>query len=98
MIQSSLSILKERFPFIESVSIRQNTSENEDSIFIKDSVIDPVPAEKVGKTIEGLIRMVYDELNEEAGLYFITELKEHLGKKLTRQLLKIGIEDRKSVV
>jgi hypothetical protein len=92
VIQSSLTILKERFPFLDSVSIRQNTSENEDSIFIKDSVIAPIPSEKVGKTIEGLIRMVYDELNEEAGLYFITELKEHLGKKLTRQLLKIGID------
>jgi hypothetical protein len=92
VIQSSLTILKERFPFLESVTIKSQSSQNEDDIVINESVINPVPQEQVGKTIEGLIRMVYDELNEEAGLYFITELKEHIGKKLSKQLLKIGID------
>lgn len=92
VIQSSLSLLKERYPFLDSVTIRSQSSQNDEDIAINESKINPIPPERVGKTIEGLIRMVYDELNEEAGLYFITELKEHIGQKLSKQLLRIGID------
>ena len=92
VIQSSLSLLKERYPFLDSVTIRSQSSQNDEDIAINESEINPIPPERVGKTIEGLIRMVYDELNEEAGLYFITELKEHIGQKLSKQLLRIGID------
>ncbi len=93
VIRSSLEILKERYPFLKAIKINQHTSSNnEDDVSISKSLIDPVPPEQIGKTIEGLVRMVYDELNEEAGLYFITELKEHLGKKLSRELGKTGID------
>lgn len=92
VIQASLTILKERYPFLEQVIINEQASQEDDDIHITESVINPLPAEQVGKTIEGLIRMVYGELNEEAGLYFITELKEHLGKQLTRRLMNMGID------
>jgi len=92
VIRSSLEILKERYPFLGAVTIRKEASEHEDDIYIDASVVDPIPAERVARPIEGLIRMVYDELNEEAGLYFITELKEHVGKKFSDQLVKIGID------
>jgi hypothetical protein len=92
VIRSSLDILKERYPFLEAVTIRKEASEHEDDIYIDSSVVDPIPSERVARPIEGLIRMVYDELNEEAGLYFITELKEHVGKKFSNQLVKIGID------
>lgn len=92
VIRSSLEILKERYPFLGAVTIRKETSEHEEDIYIDASVVDSIPAERVARPIEGLIRMVYDELNEEAGLYFITELKEHVGKKFSDQLVKIGID------
>ena len=92
VIRSSLEILKERYPFLGAVTIRKESSEHEDDIYIDASVVDSIPAERVARPIEGLIRMVYDELNEEAGLYFITELKEHVGKKFSDQLVKIGID------
>ncbi|MDG6219771.1 MAG: hypothetical protein QCI00_10110, partial [Candidatus Thermoplasmatota archaeon] len=92
VIQASLNILKERYPFLENVTINDQVSQEDDDIHITESLINPLPPKQVGKTIEGLIRMVYDELNEEAGLYFITELKEHLGKQLMRQLMNIGID------
>lgn len=93
VIRSSLKILKERYPFLKGVVIKQQGSQSEDDdICIKKSMIDSIPSERIGKTIESLVRMVYDELNEEAGLYFITELKEHLGKKMSKQLVKTGID------
>ena len=94
VIRSSLTILKERYPFLEAITFREQSSQKneDDDIFIKESVINAVPIPKVSKTIESLVRMVYDELNEEAGLYFITELKEHLGKKISKQLMKTGID------
>ena len=92
VIRSSLDILKERYPFLDAVTIQKQASENEDDIYIKESMVNSISAERVGRPIEGLIRMVYDELNEEAGLYFITELKEHVGKKLSKQLIKLGID------
>lgn len=93
VIRSSLKILKERYPFLKGVVIKQQGSQSEDDdICIKKSMIDSIPSERIGKTIESLVRMVYDELNEEAGLYFITELKEHLVKKMSKQLVKTGID------
>ena len=93
VIRSSLEILKERFPFLKGVNINQQSSKNDvDDISIEQSLVDAAPREKIGKTIESLVRMVYDELNEEAGLYFITELKEHLGKKISKELSKTGID------
>jgi hypothetical protein len=93
VIRSSLEILKERYPFLKGVNINQQSSKNDvDDISIEQSMINPVPIEKIGKTTESLVRMVYDELNEEAGLYFITELKEHLGKKISIELSKTGID------
>lgn len=91
VIRSSLEILKERYPFLKGITIIQESQNNED-ILIKSSLINDASSEKIGKIIEGLVRMVYDELNEEAGLYFITELKEHLGKKITTELMKTGID------
>ncbi len=93
VIRSSLNILKERYPFLKGVIIKQQDAQSdEDDICIKKTMVESIPAEHIGKTIESLFRMVYDELNEEAGLYFITELKEHLGKKMSKQLGKTGID------
>lgn len=93
VIRSSLNILKERYPFLKGVIIKQQDAQSdEDDICIKKTMVESIPAEHIGKTIESLFRMVYDELNEEAGLYFITELKEHLGKKMSKQLGKTGTD------
>jgi hypothetical protein len=92
VIRSSINILKERYPFLQAITFRDQSSQEDDDIHIKQSVINSVPIQRVSKTIESLVRMVYDELNEEAGLYFITELKEHLGKKISKQLIKSGID------
>jgi len=93
VIRSSLNILKERYPFLKGVIIKQQDAQSdEDDICIKKTMVEFLPVEHIGKTIESLFRMVYDELNEEAGLYFITELKEHLGKKMSKQLGKTGID------
>lgn len=92
VIKSSLSILKERYPFLNAITVKDQAAKDDDEMYIIDSEVDQIPSQHLGKTIEALVRMVYDDLNEEAGLYFITELKEHLGKKISKQLIKIGID------
>ena len=37
----------------------------------------------MGKALEALIRVVYNDLSEEAGLYLITELKQLAGEDIT---------------
>ena len=79
-IRSSMKTLERKFDFFKEITITDDeSSDNEKIITIRSSKINKIRKERIGKAIESLIRMVYDELNEEAGLYFITELRDFVG-------------------
>lgn len=46
----------------------------------------------VTKALESLIRFIYDDISEESGLYFITEIKNHLRKDYIEQIIALGID------
>jgi hypothetical protein len=61
-------------------------------VSISSNLIEEESYEYIGKAVESFIRIVYDELSEEAGLFFITELKEYAGKQIIQAVLKCGVD------
>jgi len=46
----------------------------------------------VTTALESLIRFIYDDISEESGLYFITEIKNHLRKDYIEKIIGLGID------
>jgi hypothetical protein len=47
---------------------------------------------EIARAIESLVRVVYDDLSDESGLYFITEIKNHLKKDSIRKINDLGVD------
>lgn len=88
-IGSTLRTLEGKYEFLKYVSMNKDNFQKNELMFDVSSDVDSVHPTRVGKAIEAVIRVVYNDLNEEAGLYFITEFKQIVGDKISR-----GIYDR----
>jgi hypothetical protein len=92
-IKACLLSLSTKYEFLKDVTFTNHqTDDKEKIILIHSDIINKIDKQRIVRCIESLIRMVYDELNEEAGLYFITELKEKFGKQLTQDIENNGID------
>ena len=47
---------------------------------------------EIGKAIEAIIRVIYNDLSEEAGLYFVTELKQYVGEQTTDGIIDCDVD------
>lgn len=95
VIQTVLAKLEPTFEFLHAVTV-------DDELFLQGGVkvsIDPkfdtIESRRVGKALDTLIRVIYVDLvettGEEVGLFFITELKEHLGDLIIDDLRDRGV-------
>jgi len=92
-IKSSIEALKDRYDFLQGVTLYNEVPEESDKyVSFSSTSIEQLTLENIGKAIESFIRIVYEELSEEAGLYFITELKEYAGKNYTRAIGNCGVD------
>ncbi|OYT27911.1 hypothetical protein B6U98_05965 [Thermoplasmatales archaeon ex4572_165] len=92
-ILSSMEALEDKYDFFKGVKVeKQVGSNNERVIHIDKHMVEHITKERIGKAIESLIRMVYDELSDEAGLYFISEFREYSDKQIVRSLSNTGID------
>ena len=92
-IQSSMKALESKYDFFKGVKIeKQVSSNNERVIHIQPQMMEKISKERIGRSIESLIRMVYDELSDEAGLFFISEFREYSDKQIVRILSDVGID------
>jgi hypothetical protein len=83
---STIKNLEIKFDFLKYVRINQVDFSN-DAISISISPeVDSLRPELVGKAIEALIRVVYNDMSDEAGLYFVSELKEQAGEEVTKMI------------
>lgn len=91
-IGSTIKTLEGKFDFLKYVKINeQSFSENEFDIDVA-SDIDSIEPARVGEAIEAIIRVVYTDLNVDAGLYFVTELKEYAGKRITSEIVDCDVD------
>ena len=86
-IGSTIKTLERKYDFLKFVNINPPGVTDGDFAISVSSNIDSVNPAVIGKAIEALIRIVYNDLSAEAGLYFITELKELAGDDVSRAIM-----------
>ena len=89
-----LKTLRGRYGFLESIEINPHIDYGGigiDSVSVNDSInsIDPAV---LGKAMESIIRVIYMDLGEKAGLFFMKELKERLGPDCISWLREYGVD------
>ena len=84
---SSIKTLERKFDFFKYVYITSESGSGDFSISIS-PLVDSVSPEEIGRAIEALIRVIYNDLSEEAGLYFVTELKELAGEDVSKAIME----------
>lgn len=91
-IGSTIKTLEGKFEFMKYVTILKPEISEEGFVISISSDIETIGPELIGKAIEALVRVVYNDISSEAGLYFITELKEYAGDEITRMILKREVD------
>jgi dsRNA-specific ribonuclease len=91
-IGSTIKTLEGKYDFLKLVEVNKNDSADQGFAINVSSDIDSINPALVGKAIEALIRVVYNDMNSEAGLYFVSELKELAGKEITRMVSDCDVD------
>ncbi|UCF49845.1 MAG: hypothetical protein JSU91_08870, partial [Thermoplasmatales archaeon] len=91
-IGSTIKTLEGKYDFLKLIEINKNDSQDQGFAVNVSSDIDSINPALVGKAIEALIRVVYNDMNSEAGLYFVSELKELAGKEITRMVSDCDVD------
>jgi len=89
---SSIKTLERKFDFFKYVYLNPAESGGGEFSVSISPVIDSVSPEEIGKAIESLIRVIYNDLSSEAGLYFVTELKELAGDDVSRAISDCDVD------
>ena len=91
-IGSTIKTLEGKFEFLKYVSIIKPDISEEGFAISFDSDIDNIRPEVIGKSIEALIRVVYNDIGNDAGLYFISEIKDLAGEEISKMILNCEID------
>ncbi len=91
-IGSSIKTLENKYNFLKYINTpKKGITKNGFAINISPE-IDTISKNRIGKAIESLIRVVYNDFSEEAGLYFITELKKHTQNQVTTMITDLDVD------
>jgi len=91
-IGATIRTLESKYGFLKQVHI--NEKELAAGTFKVDvsSEVNSVDIAKVIRAIESLIRVIYEDLDEEAGVFFITEFKKYVGDRVVTEISKYQID------
>ena len=91
-IGSSIKTLENKYEFLKYINMGEKSlTRNGFGLNIAPE-IEKVNKERVGKAIEALIRVVYNDFPDDTGLYFITELKKHTGENITTMIRDVDVD------
>lgn len=91
-VGSTLKTLEGKFDFLKYVNVSsRNAADGSLDVSVSPDV-DLISSYEVGKAIEALVRVVYNDMSSDAGLYFITELKENAGEEITRKIMDCDVD------
>jgi len=91
-IGSTIKTLERKYDVFKYVTVNQPaTPDSGFAINISQDVNDVRP-QTMGKAIEALLRVVYNDLSDEAGLYFITELKQLAGDQVSKAIMNREVD------
>ena len=92
--RDAINILKEKYQIFTQIELKLE----QESIYthgfqIKfNADITHLNKHDITRSLESLIRLIYDDIPEDAGLYFITEIKNHISKENIDRILRLGID------
>lgn len=89
-----LKTLRGRYGFLESIEINPHIDYGGigiNSVSVNDS-INSVDPSVLGKSMESIIRVIYMDLGEKAGLFFMKELKDRLGSDCISWLRESSVD------
>ncbi len=92
VLGSSIKTLERKFDFFKYVYLTPSEGGGGEFAVSISPLIDSVKPEEIGKAIEALIRVIYNDLSQEAGLYFVTELKELAGEDVSRAISECDVD------
>lgn len=99
VITTSILKLQNDFPFLKSILIHESTFSIGDVDVTVDPLVEAIEPTDIAEACDAIIRTVYSDLLEstgdDIGLYFITELKEHLGDQLVNTFQEYGLKFEK---
>ena len=91
-IGSTIKTLERKYDFLRHVNFDQKDVTTGDFAISFTEDIDAINPAIVGRALEALIRVVYNDIGSEAGLYFVTELKQLAGDDVTRAFMDREID------
>jgi predicted transcriptional regulator len=92
ILHEAIDSLQDNFPLFKKIEIKQEAifGGGFQVNFLDD--IATIQTGEVARALETLIRIVYDDISENSGLYFVTEIKNHLGKGSITKIVELGID------
>lgn len=91
-IGATIKTLENKYDFMKFVQIRKSDTADEGYIIHVYPDINTINPEQIGKAIEALVRVVYNDLSTDAGLYFVTELKDQAGEEITKMISDFDVD------
>lgn len=96
VIGTIIKMLEQKYNFLKHIRIYTEKI-GSDNYLIKNAIdiapdINSVHPARLGRAIEAIIQVVYMDLSEKAGLFFITEVKKHVGQKIIPELINFGVD------
>jgi hypothetical protein len=86
VVENILHSLQRKFPFLADIHF-----ENDSSIYIP-SKVNSLENDELGKIIEAIIRLVYMNLEKQAGLFFISEIETNAPPGVIPKIREIGVD------
>ncbi|KYK26181.1 hypothetical protein AYK20_03815 [Thermoplasmatales archaeon SG8-52-1] len=90
-LRDALNSLKDQFELFKDVKIYKDTSSACGFQIEFQKNLSNLQTNDIANALESLIRLIYEDISEESGLYFITEIKNHLERKSVDTILGIGV-------
>jgi hypothetical protein len=89
---ATLKTLEQTYPFLKHVTIKEKGFSEGDFTITVSPEINSVNPTHVGKAIESILRVVYMDLDVEAGLFFITEFKQFAGELIVSEIVNCEVD------
>ena len=92
IISSSIESMKDEYEFFNAININQYDASEDEMDLEVDYVANHISDYDMGKSISSLLRLLYTEMNEQVGLYFLTELLEYTSNEVTKRIRHLEID------
>lgn len=91
-LQTSMQALQDSYDFLKHITIKAQSLHSDGLQIVIRENIQHIAPETIGKSLESMIRLVYTDLEEQAGLYFITEIKQYIPRNVLQMIENCNID------